>query len=65
MQTKTKTLGKMPNFLKDYNEIMEGFTDFHQLNQPPVIGPNDMFVKFSIYTQSPITITSTNTIEEQ
>jgi len=60
MQTEEKTT--KPSLIeKEYREMMKGYRNSVSNNQLQVIAPNDMFVKFSLYVHSPITITSTNT----
>lgn len=60
---KSKKDKKQQAFEKDYNEIMRGFqnqrTTFN--NNPQWTKPTDFIVKFSLYQESPNSITSTDT----
>ena len=50
-------------FEKDYDKIMKDFQkqDAPFINAPQWINPGDFIVKFSLYQDSPDSITSTNT----
>ena len=60
---KTKEMNKQKVFEKEYDKIMKDFqkqgTNFANLQQ--WINPGDFIVKFSLYQESPESITSTNT----
>jgi hypothetical protein len=60
---KTKEMKKQEAFEKDYHKIMKDFQkqDAPFANQPQWINPGDFIVKFSLYQDSPNSITSTNT----
>jgi hypothetical protein len=55
---------KQQTFEKEYNEIMNGFQNQNvYINQTPQwTNPNDFIVKFSLYQESPNSITSTDTL---
>lgn len=54
---------KQKAFEKDYDKIMKDFQKQDDLfaNPPKWINPGDFIVKFSLYQDSPNSITSTNT----
>lgn len=54
---------KKQTFEKEYNEIMKGFQNQNvYINQTPQwTNPNDFIVKFSLYQETPNSITSTDT----
>jgi len=53
---------KKQNYEKDYNKIMNGYQLSAPIQfAPQWINPNDYFVKFSLYEETPNSITSTNT----
>lgn len=54
---------KQKAFEKDYDKIMKDFQkqDATFANHPQWISPGDFIVKFSLYQDSPNSITSTNT----
>jgi len=60
---KSKDDSKQKAIEKDYNEIMEGFENQNNLIlQPPQwTKPSDFITKFSLYQDSPNSITSTET----
>jgi hypothetical protein len=60
---KTKEMKKQKAFEKDYDKIMKDFQkqDTPFTNPPQWINPGDFIVKFSLYQDSPNSITSTNT----
>jgi hypothetical protein len=49
---------------KDYKELMKESVEFPYTAPatPQIISSTDMFVKFSLYTQSDMTITTINTL---
>lgn len=51
------------SFEKDYNEIMKGFQypNIPVIPTPQWTKPSDFIVKFSLYQESPNSITSTDT----
>lgn len=55
---------KLKTLEMEYNEIMNGFQNQNvQGNQTPqLINPNDFIVKFSLYQETPNSITSTDTL---
>ncbi|MDD3875291.1 MAG: hypothetical protein PHT69_01585 [Bacteroidales bacterium] len=60
---KSKDKKKQPTFEEDYNKIMK---DFIKPNSPipqtpQWTNPSDFIVKFSLYQETPNSITSTNT----
>lgn len=61
MSKNKKLSKKIESLEQEYSKIIDGFNGIFTTNQPPVTLPSDMFVKFSLYTQSPVTTTSTNT----
>jgi hypothetical protein len=60
---KNETDNKEKSLLDDYSKIMEGFKfSNNPVNPtPPVSGPNDFFVKFSLYPEQESGIASTGT----
>ena len=60
---KTKEMKKQNSFEKDYDKIMKDLQKQDDLfaNPPQWINPGDFIVKFSLYQDSPNSITSTNT----
>jgi len=60
---KSKDDKKQTTFEKDYKEIMKDFQNQNApLTQTPQwTNPNDFIVKFSLYQESPNSITSTDT----
>lgn len=60
---KSKDDKKQPTFEKDYNEIMKSFQNQSvPFNQTPQwTKPTDFIVKFSLYQETPNSITSTDT----
>ncbi len=61
---KSKDDKKQTTFEKDYKEIMKDFQNqTAPLTQTPQwTNPNDFIVKFSLYQESPNSITSTDTL---
>ena len=58
----TVTDTSISSFEVEYNEIMKGFNKENlPFQTEEVKTPNDVFVKFSLYVESPLVITSTNT----
>ncbi len=60
---KSKADKKRKTFEEDYNKIMK---DFHKQNAPfsqtpQWTNPNDFIIKFSLYQETPYSITSTDT----
>ena len=60
---KSKKRIKKPDFEKEYQSIMKSYLNSIPVNQPQVVSPTDNFIKFSLYIQSPVSITSPNTTE--
>ena len=60
---KTKVGKKPTKFEKDYNKIMKGFPNQNTpvSTTPQWTTPSDFIVKFSLYQETPNSITSTNT----
>ena len=60
---KSKGIKKQKAFEKDYNKIMKDFQNQNNpLSQsPPWSNPSDFIIKFSLYQETPNSITSTNT----
>lgn len=61
---KSKDEKKQQTLEKEYNEIMKGFQNQNvHINQTPQwTNPNDFIVKFSLYQETPNSITSTDTL---
>lgn len=60
---KSNEVKKKSNFEMDYNEIMKNskFQDFSLIKKTKGKNPNDLITKFSLYQDTPNSITSTNT----
>lgn len=60
---KKKSIKKEKDFQVDYLKIMEGFNHTNKLinHTPQWSNPNDLFVKFSLYSESQSGIASTET----
>lgn len=59
---KSKAPKKTKTFEKDYNKIMKDFTQAPLVPQiPQWSAPGDYIVKFSLYQETPNSITSTGT----
>lgn len=62
MENKPDTKQTKEELEKDYKEIMKGFEYSDNLNPTPQwSAPGDYIVKFSLYQETPNSITSTNT----
>jgi hypothetical protein len=61
---KSKDDKKQTAFEKDYKEIMKDFQNQNTalIQTPQWTNPNDFIVKFSLYQESPNSITSTDTL---
>lgn len=55
---------KQQKFEKDYNDIMKDFQNQNNLltSNPQWTNPTDFIVKFSLYQETPNSITSTDTM---
>jgi hypothetical protein len=61
---KSKNDKKQTTFEKDYHEIMKGLQNQNTpfIQTPQWTNPNDFIVKFSLYQETPNSITSTDTL---
>lgn len=59
---KTKKAKKQKSFEKEYNEIMKGYQNSPNTQTPQWSKPDDFIVKFSLYQETPNSITSTDTL---
>ena len=61
---KSKDDKKQTAFEKDYKEIMKDFQNQNTalIQTPQWTNPNDFIVKFSLYQETPNSITSTDTL---
>lgn len=65
MKAKNEKQITAPTFEKEYNEIMKDFQNQNHsffLQTPQWTNPKDFIVKFSLYQETPNSITSTDTL---